>query len=275
MSAQKRKSDANKANALLTAVQEHIDLSTESLADQISNALAGQNQILEGIFEALSRIHGESEATQTEATAAPDDQEAEAVTYSDTIHDYAGLSSASLLQQFEETPETDCAIESDTSVDGLTETKDLPAIRIPEYSPVDPEGMTPEEMTDAIKNQQYVIAALTSAATQNVQRRAILSASQLKELQDGAPERLKSTIERSLESLDKQVRLGELELSLDRARVSRQMCQLEETQERLDARARLLGMTLNEDGTVAESSGGVKKSRSENRHWLSKLGFGH
>ena len=275
MSAQKRKSDANKANALLTAVQEHIDLSTESLADQISNALAGQNQILEGIFEALSRIHGESEATQTEATAAPDDQEAEAVTDSDTIHDYAGLSSASLLQQFEETPETDCAIESDTSVDGLTETKDLPAIRIPEYSPVDPEGMTPEEMTDAIKNQQYVIAALTSAATQNVQRRAILSASQLKELQDGAPERLKSTIERSLESLDKQVRLGELELSLDRARVSRQMCQLEETQERLDARARLLGMTLNEDGTVAESSGGVKKSRSENRHWLSKLGFGH
>jgi hypothetical protein len=68
-------------------------------------------------------------------------------------------------------------------------------------------------------------------------------------------------------------RLSELELSLERARIARQVSQMEHSRQILEHNARQLGMKLNDDGSVATSRGAGARD-SSSRRWLGKLGFG-
>ena len=99
-----------------------------------------------------------------------------------------------------------------------------------------------------------------------------LSPDDLVALRDSAPESLAEAIDEGLSVLDRQVRVGELEMSLERARVARQVSTLEATRERLDHAARQFGMRLLEDGTL-DGELKVPEEGSRGRRWLNALGF--
>ncbi len=59
--------------------------------------------------------------------------------------------------------------------------------------------------------------------------------------------------------MDEQLRLGELELSLERARIARQLTQLEQTRQVIERNARQLGFTVN----AAERSRATRATREK------------
>ena len=65
---------------------------------------------------------------------------------------------------------------------------------------------------------------------------------------------------------------GELELSLERARLSRQVSQLDNSRRLIEHNARQLGFTLEENGTLSNPDKVILRG-SGSRRWLSKLGF--
>ncbi|MCA9062138.1 MAG: hypothetical protein KDA96_03745, partial [Planctomycetaceae bacterium] len=101
-----------------------------------------------------------------------------------------------------------------------------------------------------------------------------LTPEQLRGLATTCPEQLWQRVTATLERLDEQLRVGELEMSLERARMARQVMQLEESRSRLANSARQLGVELNSDGTLSEVPGSTVR-QSSSRRWLGKLGFNH
>jgi hypothetical protein len=75
--------------------------------------------------------------------------------------------------------------------------------------------------------------------------------------------------------MDELARMGELELAMERARISRQLSQMEHARQVLDRNARQLGWELNPDGTISPP---VKQqgrtAGSGSRRWLRHLGLG-
>ena len=101
-----------------------------------------------------------------------------------------------------------------------------------------------------------------------------LTPQELSDVSSLLPEELQARVEFSLEALDQQIRVGELELSLERARIGRQITSLEETRETLQTAARSFGLQLNEDGSL-EGEVRVPKKGSRGRRWLGAMGFGN
>lgn len=143
---------------------------------------------------------------------------------------------------------------------------------------VDPEDIPDDQLRSSLLDRDRFIATLVHRLQRSLPKCQPLTTDQLRELAALAPEEmhqneLHQRIEETLRQLDAQVRLGELELSLERARVARQVASLETTRERLAASARSIGLNLNEDGTLdGEIPAQVKTSRS--RRWLGAMGFG-
>lgn len=129
-----------------------------------------------------------------------------------------------------------------------------------------------DRLRDAIDDRDQLIRLLTV----QLHRKSVplLSPDQLRQLEDGVPDDLRERIEEALAHLDRQVRLGELELSLERARIGRQVTTLEATREKLKAAARSFGLTLNDDGTL-DGEAKVPQKGSRGRRWLGVMGFGN
>ena len=87
------------------------------------------------------------------------------------------------------------------------------------------------------------------------------------------PEELAAQVLQTLQQLNELARIGELELSLERARLSRQVNQLAHTRQLLEHNARQIGLTIEEDGTVLNPQN-LTLRNGGSRRWLSKLGFG-
>ena len=68
--------------------------------------------------------------------------------------------------------------------------------------------------------------------------------------------------------------MGELELSLERARIARQVNQLEHSRMLIERNARQLGLLLNPDGSLTNPGVQSGRTKSGSRRWLGKLGFG-
>lgn len=134
------------------------------------------------------------------------------------------------------------------------------------------EEIADDKLREAIADRDQFIRLLTAQLQRNATRP--MSADQLRQLKDQIPEDLRERVEESLNTLDRQVRLGELELSLERARISRQITTLEQTRERLESAARLFGTTLNDDGTLAGEAQ-IPQKGTRGRRWLGAMGFGN
>ncbi len=153
--------------------------------------------------------------------------------------------------------------------------------RLPEQDPsleiprtVDPETLSDHELRDAFRAREIFITTLI-ARIRRQQELATgqLSPEQLRTLVTELPEQLATQVRHTLKQMEDLARMGELELSLERARIARQVNQLEHTRLLIERNARQLGLTVNPDGTISGSSNQPGKG-SSSRRWLGKLGFG-
>lgn len=143
-----------------------------------------------------------------------------------------------------------------------------------EISPaINLDGISPEELkAEFVKREELLTALVSRLRSQAHGNNDLLSADQLKQMMDSQPAELRHRILQTLTRMDEQLRLGELELSLERARIARQLTQLEQTRQVIERNARQLGFTVNPDGTISGNTGNQGKG-SSSRRWLGVLGF--
>ena len=139
---------------------------------------------------------------------------------------------------------------------------------------IDPDALSEAELRDVFVEREEFISTLIGRLRQSHQEASgHLPAEKLKAMGEFLPEELAAQVMQTLEQLDELARIGELELSLERARLSRQVSKLEESRQLLDHHARQLGLTLTNDGSVSNPKKSANGGTSS-RRWLSKLGFG-
>ncbi|MFM7056233.1 MAG: hypothetical protein ACKO2P_04850 [Planctomycetota bacterium] len=147
-----------------------------------------------------------------------------------------------------------------------------------EFADVLPEPIDTQQIPDSELRSVFISRELLFAELIGRYRRRrehhqqLLSAEQLRSLQTQLPEDIEDLVTVSLRRIDELTRLSELELAFERARLSRERKQLEQSRFLLENQARQLGLTVNPDGTLSRSDelGG----RPSGRRWLGKLGFG-
>lgn len=145
-------------------------------------------------------------------------------------------------------------------------------LEVPEI--VDPDELSDDELREVFVEREEFIATLISRLRQSHQQSSgHLPAEKLKAMGEFLPEDIAAQVLRTLQQLDELARIGELELSLERARLSRQLSKLDESRQLLEHHARQLGLTLTADGTVSNPQKSANRG-SGSRRWLSKLGFG-
>ena len=148
-----------------------------------------------------------------------------------------------------------------------------PSLEIPK--PVDPETLADDELRDAFRARETFISTLIARIRrQQDQATGQLSPEQLRSLVNELPEDLAVQVRHTLKQMEELARMGELELSLERARIARQVNQLEHSRMLIERNARQLGLQLNADGSLANPSSQPGRTKSSSRRWLGKLGFG-
>ncbi len=139
---------------------------------------------------------------------------------------------------------------------------------------VDPESLSDGPLREAFLERETFLSLLINRFRSRQESRAtLLTAEQLRELLADCPVDMARLVQQSLRGLDELTRLGELELAFERARLARLRSQLQQSRQQIEVRARQLGLTLNDDGTLGSAS--QTSSKSSSRRWLTKLGLGH
>lgn len=147
-----------------------------------------------------------------------------------------------------------------------------PSLEIPRT--VDPDALSDQELRNAFREREAFITTLI-ARIRRQQELATgqMSPDQLRALADELPEELAVQVRHTLKQMDDLARMGELELSLERARIARQVNQLEHSRMTIERNARQLGLHVNPDGTI-DAPANQPGRHSSSRRWLGKLGFG-
>ncbi len=138
--------------------------------------------------------------------------------------------------------------------------------------PVDVDAVEDAALREALIARDELIRQLASRLRNVTGPKETLSTEQLRDMAAECPEELRRRVENSLDCLDEQLRLTEMELSLERARLSRQAVQLETSQALLRHTARQMGLSLEEDGTLQRPS--ESDTTGSGRRWIRVLGFG-
>ena len=142
-----------------------------------------------------------------------------------------------------------------------------PSLEIPKA--VDPESLSDQELREALRARETFISTLIARIRrQQDQATGQLSPEQLRTLVKELPEELAVQVRHTLKQM------GELELSLERARIARQVNQLEHSRMLIERNARQLGLLLNPDGSLTNPGVQPCRTKSSSRRWLGKLGFG-
>lgn len=139
---------------------------------------------------------------------------------------------------------------------------------------IDPETVSDQELRDAFREREAFITTLIARIRrQQESATGQLSVEQLRTLADELPDELAEQVRHTLKQMDDLARMGELELSLERARIARQVNQLAHSRQLLERNARQMGMIVNADGTIVHGPNQAGRG-SGSRRWLGKLGFG-
>ncbi|MCR9201031.1 MAG: hypothetical protein NXI04_20520 [Planctomycetaceae bacterium] len=134
--------------------------------------------------------------------------------------------------------------------------------------------MDAEQLRKLLLDQERVISRLVQSARAEKKATISLTPEDLRANADDMPEELANQVRATLKTLDEQARLGELELSLERARISRQLSHLEDTRQILESNARALGLEIGPEGRIVGDLKSVRNGGTKNRRWLGALGFG-
>ncbi|MCA9085720.1 MAG: hypothetical protein KDA81_16785 [Planctomycetaceae bacterium] len=273
-------------------LQATIATDSLSLATRFGEALAQQNKAIADIAATLRKLEhsfpaGITVGQSADRKTAHDIDSAEQANTEradDQSGDVTGSSASpsgnstwdeirnAFLQQHEPKPVAAEPIEAVREAEAVPvpPPEDLP--EIPSITDID--GLDEEELRKVMLDRETLISALVKRLQRRARTEPVLSPEQLNELRELATEEQQQQIQRGLSTLNEQHRLGELELSLERARVSRQLATLEVTRERLEATARSLGLTINSDGTLEGEIDPNLKRGSKGRRWLGAMGFG-
>jgi len=139
---------------------------------------------------------------------------------------------------------------------------------------IDPEVVSDQELRDAFREREAFITTLIARIRrQQESATGQLSADQLRTLAEELPDELAEQVRHTLKQMDDLARMGELELSLERARIARQVNQLAHSRQLLERNARQMGMIVNADGAIVHGPNQAGRG-SGSRRWLGKLGFG-
>ena len=125
----------------------------------------------------------------------------------------------------------------------------------------------------AFLEREDLLRRLSTRLRQRLQPLTAMSTEQIREMSEYLPQDLQDHASQCLLRVDENLRLTELELSLERARLARQMTAVEDTRSTVEHTARQLGYTINSDGTL-EGSPNYADSRRSGRRWMRVLGFG-
>ena len=139
---------------------------------------------------------------------------------------------------------------------------------------VDAEKLNEQELRTAFyEREAFILTLIGRLRHQHQNSSEHLPAEQLKSMAAHLPEEMAAQVFQTLQQLDELARIGELELSLERARLSRQVRQLDHSRQLIEHNARQLGLTLAADGKLSNPEKVILRG-SGSRRWLSKLGFG-
>jgi hypothetical protein len=147
----------------------------------------------------------------------------------------------------------------------------LVEFNVPE--PFDCETIEDEALRSAFREREEILRQLSARLRQRLQPVSGISTEQLLEMAESFPEDLRERVTLSLGQLDEQLRLTELELSLERAKMARQMKRMEDTRNIVESAARRLGYSVTADGKLEGTPHVVDPKRSGGR-WMRVLGFG-
>jgi hypothetical protein len=183
-----------------------------------------------------------------------------------------------------ELTESSSASKSQKAITSLPEVAQLTSdrhFRLPEQDlsleiprAIDPESASDQELRDAFREREAFITTLIARIRrQQESATGQLSADQLRTLVEELPEELAEQVRHTLKQMDDLARMGELELSLERARIARQVNQLAHSRQLLERNARQMGMIVNADGSIVHGPNQAGRG-SGSRRWLGKLGFG-
>lgn len=165
-------------------------------------------------------------------------------------------------QQLDSVPDSEVAEEpSLVEIDGYEVVADLDSLDEP-------------ELRETVENQERVISMLIRKLQTRQINRPTMTPEQLAAVQELAEEDLALEIRETLAILHDLQRQGELELSLERARLSRRRTDLDQLQERIEGRARTLGVVIKDDGTIDDIKAAERGLGSKSRRWLGAMGFG-
>lgn len=146
------------------------------------------------------------------------------------------------------------------------------AAALPE--PIDESTLSDSELREVFRCREQIIADVIGRYRRRREDSTpLLSAEQLRGLEDSLPDVLTPLVAESLRRIDELTRLGEVEMAFERARLSRERKQLEQSRFLLEHQARQMGLTLNPDGSLERTD--LSATRQKERRWLGKLGFGN
>ena len=137
----------------------------------------------------------------------------------------------------------------------------------------DVESMSEGELRAALLDRDHLVSTLIGRV-RHLQDAHVnpISADELKSLEEELPQALQARVTETLDRMNEQLRLGELEMSLERARLARQKVQLEQSRHSLDRQARQMGLEQRDDGTYVVDR--TEPARKQPRRWLGRLGIG-
>lgn len=162
---------------------------------------------------------------------------------------------------------------SPASLRAITPPPDTPdePLEIPE--PFDPDLIADPKIKECLLARDRLISSLIARLRRGDFNMEMLTTEQLRDMSSQLPDELVTRVNHTLRRMDEHLRLGELELSLERARMSRMNTQIQATRQQLEHNARQLGWTINPDGSLSTASGTPGRT-GHSRRWLGKLGFG-
>ncbi|MEP3480551.1 MAG: hypothetical protein ABJZ55_14975 [Fuerstiella sp.] len=130
-------------------------------------------------------------------------------------------------------------------------------------------------LKSVVTRQEQLILGLIRRLRTKHGNRPTMTSEQLESVQQLADEPLAEEIRKTLAVLHNQQRQGELELSLERAKLSRRRTELEQLEARIEGRARTLGVTITDDGDLTEVAMAERGTGTKSRRWLGAMGFGN
>lgn len=178
-----------------------------------------------------------------------------------------GEPSVRLIKEAESLVEEEELVESDKSSLAL-EPLDF---TVPE--PFDSNTIDDKSLRVEFQAREEIMRLMSVRLRQKVQPLPVIPTEQLREIAEILPNDLRQRIERSLGQLDEQLRLTELELSLERAKIAREITRLEANRNTVESMARQMGYRIKDDG-ILETTDDSDDPRRSGRRWLRVLGFG-